>query len=78
MYISPFSLFVSLYVYESLCDFVGIAFLLPFVLGFFLSVFCFVLFFVYFSVLVIIGGFVFWFGCSIFSFFKITFKFFYF
>ena len=30
----PFSLFVSVYVYASLCDFVCIALLLPFVLGF--------------------------------------------
>ena len=33
----PFSLFVSVYVYASLCDFVCIALLLPFVLGFCLS-----------------------------------------
>ena len=31
---SPFSLFVSVYVYVSVCDFVFIALLLPFVLGF--------------------------------------------
>ena len=37
----PFSLFVSVYVYASLCDFVCIALLLPLVLGFCLSVFCF-------------------------------------
>ena len=30
----PFSLFVSVYVYASLCDFVCIALLIPFVLGF--------------------------------------------
>ena len=36
-----FSLFVSVYVYASLCDFVGIALLLPFVLGFCLSMFFF-------------------------------------
>ena len=35
---SPFSLFVSVYVYSSVCDFVCIALLLPFVLGFCLSV----------------------------------------
>ena len=35
----PFSLFVSVYVYASLCDFVFIALLLPFLLGFCLSVF---------------------------------------
>ena len=35
----PFSLFVSVYVYASVCDFVCIALLLPFVLGFSLSVF---------------------------------------
>ena len=34
----PFSLFVSVYVYASMCDFVCIALLLPFVLGFCLSV----------------------------------------
>ena len=39
----PFSLFVSLYAYASVCDCVCIALLLPFVLGFCLSVF--VLFF---------------------------------
>ena len=61
----PFSLFVSVYVYASVCDFVCIALLLPFVLGFCLSVF----FLVYFLVLVMIGGFVFWFGCSLLSFF---------
>ena len=41
---SPFSLFVSAYVYDSLCDFVCIGLLLPFVLGFCLYVsgfFCF-------------------------------------
>ena len=40
-----FSLFVSVYVYASVCDFVCTALLLPFVLGFSLSVFvlfCFV------------------------------------
>ena len=37
----PFSLFVSVYVYASVCDFVCIALLLPFVLGFCLSVFSF-------------------------------------
>ena len=37
----PFSLFVSVYVYASVCDFVCIALLLPFVLGFCLSVFLF-------------------------------------
>ena len=35
----PFSLFVSVYVYASLCDFVCIALLFPSVLGFCLSVF---------------------------------------
>ena len=61
----PFSLFVSVYVYASVCDFVGIALLLPFVLGFCLSIFFF--FLVYFLVLIISGGFVFWFGCSLLS-----------
>ena len=37
IYYFPFSLFVSVYVYASLCDFVCIAFLLPFVPGFCLS-----------------------------------------
>ena len=41
---SPFSLFVSVYVYASVCDFVCRALLLPFVLGYCLSVF-FVVFF---------------------------------
>ena len=65
----PFSLFVSVYVYVSVCDFICIASLLPFVLGFCLSVF-FV--FVFFSILFsncYHCGFVFWFGCSLLSFF---------
>ena len=41
MYFSPFSLFVSVYVYVSVCDFVCIALLLPFVLGFCQSFFFF-------------------------------------
>ena len=41
IYFFPFSLFVSVYVYASVCDFVSIALLLPFVLGFCLSVFGF-------------------------------------
>ena len=45
IYIFPFSTFVSVYVYASLCDFVCIALLLPFVLGFCLSVFFFSFFF---------------------------------
>ena len=65
-----FSLFVSVYVYASLCDFVCIALLLPFILGVCGSVFfvCF-FFLVEFLALVIIGGFLFWFGCSLLSFF---------
>ena len=39
IYIFPFSLFVSVHVYASFCDFVYIALLLPFVLGFCLSAF---------------------------------------
>ena len=38
IYFFPFSLFVSVYVYASVCDFVCIALLLPYVLGFCLSV----------------------------------------
>ena len=41
---SPFSLFVSVDVYASMCDFVCIALLSPFVLGFCLSVFLCVFF----------------------------------
>ena len=41
IYFFPFSLFVSVYVYTSVCDFVCIALLLPFVLGFCPSVFVF-------------------------------------
>ena len=37
IFIFPFSLFVSVYVYASVCDFVCIALLLPFVIGFCLS-----------------------------------------
>ena len=46
----PFSLFVTVSVYASVCDFVCIALLLPFVLGFCLSgifVFVVVVFFQY-------------------------------
>ena len=61
---------MSVYAYASVYDFVCIALLLPFVLGFYLSAFLFFGFFlVYFSVLVIIGGFVFWFCCSLLYFF---------
>ena len=42
IYFFPFSLFVSVYVYASVCEFVSKALLLPFVLGFCLSdFFCF-------------------------------------
>ena len=51
IYVFSFPLFMSVYVYASLCDFVCIALLLPFVLGFCLFVFCFVfLFFVFSSI----------------------------
>ena len=53
MYFFLFSLFVSVYVYASLCDSVCIAWLLPFVLGFCQSIlFCvfFGLVFFFFSV----------------------------
>ena len=56
--------------YDSVCDFLCRALLLPFVLEFCLSIFCFC--FCFFSIvleLVIIGGFVFWFGCSLLPFF---------
>ena len=70
IYFFPFSLFVSVYVYASVCDFVCIALLLPFVLGFCLSLFIYLfIYFVYFVALVIIGGFVFGLGCSFLSFF---------
>ena len=39
IYVFPFSLFVSVYVYACVCDSVGIALLLPFILEFRLSVF---------------------------------------
>ena len=39
IYFFPLSLFVNVYVYASLCDFVCIALLLTFVLGFCLSIF---------------------------------------
>ena len=38
----PFFLFVSVYVYASVCDFVRINLLLPFVLGFCLPVYLFI------------------------------------
>ena len=41
----PFSLFVRVYVYASVCDFVCIALLLPFVLGFCLSSYFYFYFF---------------------------------
>ena len=71
MYFFPFSLFVSASLYVSVCDFVCIALFLLLVLGFQPSVlFFFVLFFlVWFLGLFIIGGCVFWFGCSLLSFF---------
>ena len=68
VYFFPFSLFVSVYVYASWCDFVCIDLLLPFVLGFCLSI-CFVFILVQFLVLLVNGEFVFWFGCSLLSFF---------
>ena len=70
-FFSPFSLFMSVYLYGSVSDFVYIALLLPFVLWFvctFLFV-CLFVFLVYFLALLIIGGFVFWFDCFLFSFF---------
>ena len=48
-----FSLFVSVYVYATVCDFVCIALLLPFVLGFCLSVFSFS-FFIFFLIIIFI------------------------
>ena len=47
LYFFPFSLFVTVYVYASLCDFVCVALLLPFVLGFCLSGFSFAFFFTF-------------------------------
>ena len=63
--------------YASVCDFVCIALLLACVLGFCLSVFWFFFFLVLFLAVVIIAGFVFWFGCSLLSFF-LSFLFLYF
>ena len=60
-----------------MCDFVCIVLLLPFVLGFCLSVFFFVCLFCFFSIVFRIcyhWWICFWFGCSLLSFFKITFK----
>ena len=62
------SFFKYIYIYfpfSLLCDFVCIALLLPFVLGFCLSFFLLL----YFLALVIIGGFVYWLGCPLLSFF---------
>ena len=61
--------------YASLCDFACIALLYPFILGFCLSVdfsFSRIVF-----IVVIIGGFLYWFGCSLLSFF-LFFLFYYF
>ena len=44
IYFFPFSLFVSVYVYASVCDFVCIALLLPLVLGSLCTFFLFVCF----------------------------------
>ena len=55
----PFSLFVSVYVYASVCDFVCIALLLPFVLGFCLSV---VFLFYYLKIFFLIIIFIFYFN----------------
>ena len=62
----PFSLFVSVYVYASFCDFVCIALLLPFVLGFCLYGFFFFLSFYYF---LIFHNFLIFYFISFFSFF---------
>ena len=61
-----------------LCDFVCIALFLPFVLGSDCLVFLllFFVFLVCFLVLVIIGGFVHWFGCSLLFFFLSCFYYF--
>ena len=69
IYFFPFSLYVSVYVYASVCNFVCITLLLKFVLGYCLPFFVVVVFFLWFLGLVIIGGFVFWFGCSLLSLF---------
>ena len=53
IYVFPFSLFVSVYVYASFCDFVCMALLLPFVLGFCLSVFCFFCFYLFMFLIII-------------------------
>ena len=49
----PLFLFVSVYVYASVCDFVCIALLLPFVLGFCLSVFFFLLKNIFFLIIIL-------------------------
>ena len=67
MYFFPFSLFMSVYVYASVCDFCLYSFaftICPRVLS--VRFFCFL---VQLLALVITGGFVFWFGCSRLSFF---------
>ena len=42
VYIFPLSVFVSVYVYASLCDFVSVALLLPFVLWICLFIYLFI------------------------------------
>ena len=73
----PFSLFVSVYVYASVCDFVCVALLLPFVLGLWLSILVLFCFFLCFFRIVfsdfIFGGCFFWFGCSLLSLFFLLF-----
>ena len=54
----PFSLFVSVYVYACVCDFVCIALLLPFVLGFCLSVFFFITFKKFFLIIFYFNNFI--------------------
>ena len=75
MILFPFSLSVTVHVCDSLCAFVCIALFLKFVIGFFLCL-CFVLFcfyFVWFLAVLIIGGYVDCFDCSLLSLFFITF-----
>ena len=71
LYFFPVSLFVSVYVYASVCNFVCIALLLPFVLELCLPILFFSL--VQFLALLIIGEFLYWIDCSLLYFSQITF-----
>ena len=71
---SPFSLFVSVYMYASVFDFVCIALLLPFVLGFCLSFFFLITQKIFFLIIIFFNNFIlFYFTFILFSSFFLSF-----